>query len=448
MTMIPAEAELAACVFVCRCRASARATLLSALEPRHFGQAPCADWWRAVLRHEGEQKAVVSHAIVETLVREKASVPQSPSGWSGWELAARDASAAYLERGGLTNDERAEELVRDIRNAAELRDLRVLCAEVAGRAEQLREFADDLRHELLDRAASVSPKQDATSMATLRDSGQALLDRLLSKEEPSTASPWKELDECFRLRPGSMTLLAAATGMGKTTIAMQFARACIHSGRSCFFVNFEMAEDEMHGVLATQEHGAPYDPQTQEDFAAMIRAVTATINAKLPMYWGCSPEMNIDTAAARAKALHAQLTDEGKGLGLVIIDYLGGAPMSSEEARSKAARHEIMGARALRCKHLARALRVPVLVLAQLNREAEKAGNSATRAMIGDSYDMLRHADNVVLFSRPLPGQDSAATFPVLSVQKARKGRQGWFPLEWDWRTQTYSVDESKRGKA
>ena len=80
-----------------------------------------------------------------------------------------------------------------------------------------------------------------------------------------------------------------------------------------------------------------------------------------------------------------------------------------------------------------------VLALAQLNRDAEKAGVKATRGMIGDSYAILRHADTVLLFSRPLPGADTSGA-PALSIQKAREGRTQFFDMAWDPARETYQM--------
>jgi hypothetical protein len=53
--------------------------------------------------------------------------------------------------------------------------------------------------------------------------------------------------------------------------------------------------------------------------------------------------------------------------------------------------------------------------------------------MIGDSYAILRHADNVLILTRPIPGTESeGASEPRLSIQKAREGSPAWFTLTWN----------------
>lgn len=149
-TLIDLDAELAACVFVTSTAAKARAQLFAAIEPSHFAQQPCADFWRVAKAFEAEGTSTAWLRIVEALQASKASHPASRS-WRDWFLAIRDQSAPYLARGGLTPDERAEELERDLRNAHERREIRRVCLEGAARAEEKREAGEALRIELVER---------------------------------------------------------------------------------------------------------------------------------------------------------------------------------------------------------------------------------------------------------------------------------------------------------
>jgi replicative DNA helicase len=141
----------------------------------------------------------------------------------------------------------------------------------------------------------------------------------------------------------------------------------------------------------------------------------------------------------RAKAFKARLDERGERLGLVVVDYLGLLDPTGDDARRRLEKHEALGEYARRLKGLARTVNAPVLALAQLNRDAEKAGVKATRGMIGDSYAILRHADTVLLFSRPLPGADASGA-PALSIQKAREGRTQFFDMAWDSARETYQM--------
>ena len=109
--MIAVQAELAACVFVCEAKASARMALLEAIGPEHFAQAPCADWWREAKRLEAEGEGPVGWNVLERLISAKASVPASPDGWRGWWLTIREQAAGYLERGRLDENRFEQEVL-------------------------------------------------------------------------------------------------------------------------------------------------------------------------------------------------------------------------------------------------------------------------------------------------------------------------------------------------
>ena len=442
--MIATDAEIAACVFVCEARASARMQLFEALEPQHFAQAPCADFWREAKRLEAEGEGPSGWNVIERAIAAKASTPNSPDGWRGWYLAARDRSAAYLERGRLDNDERADELAREIGNAHELREIRRVCAEIAGRAEIATENGASLRAELIDRA-TVRATEGATGLVSTRDAAIELVERLTARTVTATPSPWPELDACVQLSPGSLTVLAAATGVGKTVLALQYARACAAAGSWCMFVGLEMPASANLARVARQTYGCEHRPETLAPalqaaaYSQIVNAIGNLVNAGLKIEWSCDPSQSTDHVAMRAKAFKARLDERGERLGLVVVDYLGLLDPTGDDARRRLEKHEALGEYARRLKGLARTVNAPVLALAQLNRDAEKAGVKATRGMIGDSYAILRHADTVLLFSRPLPGADTSGA-PALSIQKAREGRTQFFDMSWDSARETYQM--------
>lgn len=444
MTMIRTEVELAACVHVLRCSNAARARLLEAIDATTFGQASAAAWWTACKSVDMRGDPLEAAAVAEEAAKSKAH-PASPS-WRTWFQSARDASEEYLTRGGLTSDERAEEIVHDLRHAHELRELVRVTRELTGRAEAMRESPEALRKELLER---IAPATDDVrrGIQTTREAAHELIERLQAQSRASTPSPWPELDQCVQLTPGSLTILAAATGVGKTVLGIQYARACHAAGAWCLFVGLEMSASANLARVARQEYGCEHRPEMlprelqAQAYRELLRAVTAIVDVGFRVDWSCDPGQTTDHVAMRSKAMAARLADDGQRLGLIVVDYLGIIEPTGEDARRRTERHELLGEYARRLKALARTLDVPVLAIAQLNREAEKAGTQATRGMIGDSYAVLRHADTVLLLTRPIPGtqQEPGAT-PILSVQKAREGRPAWLPMRWDEVRERYEV--------
>ena len=443
MSLIDLDAELAACAFVANAPAKAKAELFASLESIHFGQQPCADYWRVAKTFEAAGTSSAWARVCEELTKQKASHPASPS-WKHWFLSVRDQAAPYLHRGGLTPDERAEEIIRDVKNAYERREVRRICLEGAARAEAKSEEGTALRQELIDRLVPQTETTDE-GLTSTRQAAVALLERLKARLNPCLPSPWPSVDRHAPLTPGTLTILAAATGVGKTVLGIQYARACHAAGAWCMFVGLEMGADQNLARVARQEYGVEHRPELVVEtnraraYSDLFSAVSKLVDSGLRIEWACSPVQSTDHVAMRAKLLAARLAEEGQRLGLIVVDYLGILTPTSEDLRQRRERHELFGEYALRLKLLARQLKVPVVALAQLNREAEKAGTKATRGMIGDSYAILRHADNVVILTRPIPGTETEGSEePRLSIQKAREGSPAWFTLEWNKKHERY----------
>jgi replicative DNA helicase len=128
---------------------------------------------------------------------------------------------------------------------------------------------------------------------------------------------------------------------------------------------------------------------------------------------------------ARARRLHQQ-----HGIKLFVIDYL--QLLNSTAARAKENRQQEIADISSGIKALAKELNVPVIVLAQLNREIEKDKNRKPRMSdLRESGSIEQDADVVGLLYKPDADDDEAATvesdgLPVnLVIAKQRNGPTG-----------------------
>jgi replicative DNA helicase len=123
------------------------------------------------------------------------------------------------------------------------------------------------------------------------------------------------------------------------------------------------------------------------------------------------------------------------GLGLPI----GSAPRVrcidhiQELIHSEANRHLEISEAAGLFKQLAKDLRIPVLILSQLNREVEKSADKRpTLAHLKESGDIEAKADVVfLLFRQHYYFKDADPELTELNVTKNRDGRCGIFELSW-----------------
>lgn len=107
-------------------------------------------------------------------------------------------------------------------------------------------------------------------------------------------------------------------------------------------------------------------------------------------------------------------------LTLLVVDYLG-LLRSGEKGRS---RYEDVSAISNALKTLAKDLNLPVIALAQLNRDTEREGRPPRLSDLRDSGAIEQDADIVLLLHRPDTEVGDVQRIEV-SVAKHRNGRIG-----------------------
>lgn len=199
------------------------------------------------------------------------------------------------------------------------------------------------------------------------------------------------------LQPGQMIVIAARPAMGKTTLALDFARACsIKGNKPAQIFSLEMGRNEIGMRLLSAEaqvalHHLRSGTTTDEDWTRMARRMPDISAA--PLFIDDSPNITLNYIRARARKRKAQ-----SGLSLIIVDYI--QLMESDSSRFDNRQQEVSKiSRGL--KLLAKELEVPVVALSQLNRESEKRQDK--KPIISDlreSGSIEQDADMVILLHR------------------------------------------------
>lgn len=234
------------------------------------------------------------------------------------------------------------------------------------------------------------------------------------------------------LRSG-LYILAARPGMGKTTVALQFADSIAANVGPVLFVSLEMSLEQIEGKRIARMSGIPSDEILLGNGKNLdyrkIRSAAEELK-KLPLHISRRPT----ATAAQIRRMAKQI----EGLQCVVVDYLGKIATSN----SMASRYEAVTAISHDLKTLAVELGVPVLALAQLNRE--NTGRNDKRPQLSDLRDsgaIEQDADGVIMLHRedyyaadetPLNPWESVAL--EIIVRKNRHGRSfgicsaGFFP--------------------
>jgi replicative DNA helicase len=151
----------------------------------------------------------------------------------------------------------------------------------------------------------------------------------------------------------------------------------------------------------------------------------------VPLFIDDSPTRNVSEIAGAARRIKRR----EKSLGLVVIDYL----QLIQPDNSNDPRQEQVAKIARRLKGLARELKVPILCLSQLNRQAEDSRDHRQKlSHLRESGAIEQDADVVMFVHRESYFQKGQAEEEVnqhealIIVEKQRNGPTGDVELHWE----------------
>ncbi len=169
------------------------------------------------------------------------------------------------------------------------------------------------------------------------------------------------------LHPGQMIVVAARPAVGKSALALDFARsATIRHGLPTVVFSLEMGRNEITMRLLSAEARVPMHimrtgQMSDDDWGRLAKRMSEVADA--PLFIDDSPNMSLMEIRAKCRRLKQR-----HDLKLVIIDYL---QLMSSPKKTESRQQEVSEmSRSL--KLLAKELQVPVVALSQLNRGPEQ----------------------------------------------------------------------------
>jgi replicative DNA helicase len=198
---------------------------------------------------------------------------------------------------------------------------------------------------------------------------------------------------CGGLHNSELIILAARPSMGKTAFAMNIAEhVSIDLRQPVLFVSLEMAAMELADRLLCSSaqvngHRLRNGTISQEDRRRLVQK-SSEISAA-PLYIDDSPGRTLTEIAAVARRLKRR-----QGLALVVIDYL----QLIEPDNPRDPRQEQVARIARRLKGMSRELDIPVMCLAQLNRQAEVSRDNRPRLHHLRESGAIEQDADVVMF--------------------------------------------------
>ncbi|HLU95501.1 MAG TPA: replicative DNA helicase [Thermobifida alba] len=278
--------------------------------------------------------------------------------------------------------------------------------EAGTRIAQIGYSGDGEIDDLVDRAQAeiykVAEKRTGEDYLPLSDIMPGALDELeaiASHDDTLTGVPtgFTDFDALSNgLHPGQMIIIAARPAVGKSTLALDFARAAaIKHQLTTVFFSLEMGRNEIVMRLLSAEARVPLHTMrsgmmTDDDWARLARRMGEVAGA--PLFIDDSPNLSMMEIRAKCRRLKQQ-----HDLKLVIVDYL---QLMSSTGRVESRQQEVSEmSRSL--KLLAKELEVPVVALSQLNRGPEQRTDKKPQISdLRESGSIEQDADMVILLYR------------------------------------------------
>jgi replicative DNA helicase len=216
--------------------------------------------------------------------------------------------------------------------------------------------------------------------------------------------------------------------MGKTSFALNLAYYAAEQGHHTAFFSLEMSSTEifyrlLSGLARIDGHRLQAGYLSQTDYARMSDAIEQI--ARSYIHIDDSPAVSLMDVRGKSRRLKSK-----HGLGLVVLDYLQLMQLPRAENRNIAVGDVSRG-----LKLVARELDVPMVVLSQLSRDAEKRGGEKKPLLsdLRDSGALEQDADLVVFIHRPEvydPTPENAGLGELI-IAKQRNGPTGTVKLSW-----------------
>jgi replicative DNA helicase len=233
------------------------------------------------------------------------------------------------------------------------------------------------------------------------------------------------------LHPGEMVVVAARPSMGKTSLAMNIAEhVAVDLKLPVGVFSLEMTAESL--VLRMLCSRARVNLRSvregflaERDFAPLTNAAGQLSGA--PLFIDDTSGMSILQLRAKARRMCQQ-----HGIKLFVVDYL--QLLHSTSRRAQENRQQEIAEISSGIKALAKELDVPIIVLAQLNRELEKDKSRKPRLSdLRESGSIEQDADLVGLLYKPATDDEDAPALedqpdgiPVnLLIAKQRNGPTG-----------------------
>lgn len=410
-----AEEQVLACVLM---NPRLITTLVDRLKPEHFATESLSNIYDCMIALLAERKAATVFNVASELVKRNMRT-------EGVEQAQYEM---YQISDTFALDTDIDDYVTFIIDASKFRRGIQACASLAASFYHQDKESLQKAIEIFSLIAHDGDLRDFTAFGDALDTFMAEYEQTRRDHQEGKiaglSTGFKTIDRFFRFFPEDLNILAARTSIGKTSwalnVALHIAKEALRGGAEVAFFSLEMSQKQLvQRLLSTDsliDQTSLRDGKTTDEEDDLLHMKAKELRS-IGLHISDSAR-HIDEIKSNSRVICSK-----RKIGLIIVDYL--QLVKNGDGHSRQPRHEAIADISRDLKQLAQQLKVPVLALAQLNRESERQ-NEPQLTNLGESDAIGRDADTVSFIhitQEEIEKRNQAQDYNV--VFKVRKNRQG-----------------------
>lgn len=375
-------------------------SIAQGLSEAHFTDPICRILFIAILKASADSKDTSPHSVWKELSTLDGKSPITIS--------------QLIEIEGLqpTQAHRAKfvSLVMDAKRKADL------SSALADAVEALQTPANSFDELWESVAPHIEAAQNATSVIQTKTFAEMCEQAAIQIERPEMRKTIScgipAIDQLFTpMREGQVICLAGRPGTGKSALAGQIGLSVARTGARVAYFSLEMSGEELAERMGLVRAGraAIFDSKN------LINSIRELSKLRSLYIFDNSQRHTVAGIAAKCRLLNTQ----SGGLSLIVIDYLQLITPSDK----KIPREQQIAEISRSIKELAGGLKVPILILAQLNRDSEKEERRPRKSDLRESGAIEQDSDRVwLLWHEMKDGNSGTDQIDIMLIQDKCRG--------------------------
>lgn len=289
------------------------------------------------------------------------------------------------------------------------------------------DIIEQAKRRLEDIQANSSETEIITASGLIHEANKRIANNIATRGEPrGITTGFVDFDGMLGggFKRKHLVILAARPSIGKTAMALNLLENSAAKGYKSGFISLEMTREELSNRLISQCSGVPGDKLlsgfvSTDQYSRLGKATDYL--SHLPMVLAENHGIGISEVCGIIRNMVLKHQVE-----IVYIDYLG----LIRSGRNNIQQWQELGLFTEELRDTAIAMNIPVVLLCQLNRNAEE--DEPTLADLKGSGEIEQHADEVIMIHGKREfNPDEPKAERIIIIGKQRNGITGRFKMDY-----------------